>query len=77
MYILYIPLCLYFNIQASGVISSSNNFTFHYVSILIDLTLFDWEAQKPFTFHYVSILIRFLVAGYHPEYNLHSIMSLF
>ena len=34
---LYIPLCLYFNETAGADETDGDNFTFHYVSILIEI----------------------------------------
>ena len=55
---LYIPLCLYFNRRRICWTSSWNTFTFHYVSILIFITMTRKSVKTDFTFHYVSILMN-------------------
>ena len=53
--IIYIPLCIYFNLSPSSLGRQLNVFTFHYVSIST-LTIFLSSSLYPiFTFHYVSI----------------------
>ena len=54
---LYIPLCLYFNFMPDVSTVTSSDFTFHYVSILIQNNFAGIGVTKNFTFHYVSILI--------------------
>ena len=53
--VIYIPLCIYFNLSPSSLGRQLNVFTFHYVSIST-LTIFLSSSLYPiFTFHYVSI----------------------
>ena len=56
-YSLYIPLCLYFNQHGKMHKKAYNFFTFHYVSILINMEDLIIDCFAGFTFHYVSILI--------------------
>ena len=56
-HVIYIPLCLYFNLGTSLFGSPWAAFTFHYVSILIVTSKLPDRKTSKFTFHYVSILI--------------------
>ena len=54
---IYIPLCLYFNTLFWHCDSPPATFTFHYVSILMQVEMGSYHYHRSFTFHYVSILI--------------------
>ena len=55
---IYIPICFYFNIVSTLIISLLLSFTFQYVSILIESGQGHSHRLLPFTFQYVSILIH-------------------
>ena len=54
-FIIYIPLCIYFNPIRKAATKKPSKFTFHYVSISTILTKYAIQYIKQFTFHYVSI----------------------
>ena len=54
-FIIYIPLCIYFNPIRKAAAKKPSKFTFHYVSISTILTKYAIQYIKQFTFHYVSI----------------------
>ena len=66
-YMLYIPLCLYFNPFPEPSPGLLPSFTFHYVSILINFLKPKKVVANYFTFHYVSILIAQLLLRIPPS----------
>ena len=58
---IYIPICLYFNLQFTSFPIVIIEFTFQYVSILIDAAVLSSGVCGLFTFQYVSILIEILL----------------
>ena len=59
-FLLYIPLCLYFNLRHRWRRRNLMSFTFHYVSILMYFFRSISRSSRIFTFHYVSILMQLL-----------------
>ena len=54
---IYIPICFYFNLVPLSYCNPPFQFTFQYVSILIEFTNSNIVTVAAFTFQYVSILI--------------------
>ena len=75
---LYIPLCLYFNTYDTREMSVLIDFTFHYVSILIDIWHSCTYCKTCFTFHYVSILIQLRIcrSAYRIGFTFHYVSIL-
>ena len=57
-FLIYIPICFYFNHSLANRFSAKSLFTFQYVSILILSKAFKALSVLTFTFQYVSILIH-------------------
>ena len=53
--LIYIPLCIYFNMHSQNCPYSYSKFTFHYVSISTQSSVTLENCTIKFTFHYVSI----------------------
>ena len=56
--LIYIPLWFYSNKDVNNYLLVGAEFTFHYGSILIPLSIFFTLSRAAFTFHYGSILIN-------------------
>ena len=63
--LIYIPLCIYFNIKRNHVRDDRIGFTFHYVSISTEEFARGCGFSILFTFHYVSISTNRTYLSFH------------